>query len=120
MSKKRAGRQKFPRALPTSRRPAAVIISAAVMLSLAAGILARWVGPRPAARMNVATTPAGLSPASPSKEYVYAGGRLLATEAPGGPSTLSAPGNLVATTASDSRIDLTWAASASTVDHYQV
>jgi len=55
-------------------------------------------------------------PSSPSKEYIYAGGRLIATEEP---NPLAAPTNLVADTFSGSRIDLTWIA-APNAHHYQV
>lgn len=56
------------------------------------------------------------SPNSPSKEYIYAGGRLVATEEP---NPLLAPANLVADTFSSARIDLTWTA-APGAHHYQV
>ena len=55
-------------------------------------------------------------PNSPSKEYIYAGGRLLATEEP---NPLVAPANLVADTFSSSQVDLTWTA-APNAHHYQV
>lgn len=55
-------------------------------------------------------------PGSPSKEYIYAGGKLIATEEP---NPLVAPASLVADTFSSSRIDLTWAA-APNAHHYQV
>lgn len=54
--------------------------------------------------------------ASLSKEYIYAGGRLVATEEP---NPLLAPTNLVADTFSSTRIDLTWTAVPS-AHHYQV
>jgi hypothetical protein len=56
------------------------------------------------------------SPNSPSKEYIYAGGKLIATEEP---NPLVAPASLVADTFSSSRIDLTWSA-APNAHHYQV
>jgi hypothetical protein len=56
------------------------------------------------------------APNSPSKEYIYAGGRLVATEEP---NPLLAPTNLVADTFSSSRIDLTWTA-APGAHHYQI
>lgn len=55
-------------------------------------------------------------PNSPSKEYIYAGGRLVATEEP---NPLVAPTSLVADTFSGSQINLTWAA-APNAHHYQV
>ena len=57
-------------------------------------------------------------PSSPSKEYIYAGGRLIATEEPNS-NPLVAPTNLVADTFSGTRIDLTWSA-APNAHHYQV
>jgi len=56
------------------------------------------------------------SPGSLTKEYIYAGGRLIATEEP---NPLIGPTNLVADTFSNSRIDLTWTA-APNAHHYQV
>ena len=55
-------------------------------------------------------------PNSPSKEYIYAGGRLIATEEP---NPMVAPTNLIADTFSGARIDLTWTA-APGAHHYQV
>jgi hypothetical protein len=76
------------------------------------GIVSRVFYPSPAA------TP------SPSKEYIYAGGRLIATEEPTSsanpsPGSLAAPANLLATTVSDVRIDVTWNANPN-AHHYQV
>src|SRR5687768_7110059 len=55
-------------------------------------------------------------PGSPSKEYIYAGGRLIATEEP---NPMVAPTNLIADTFSSARIDLTWTAAAG-AHHCQV
>lgn len=55
-------------------------------------------------------------PNSPSKEYVYAGGRLIATEEP---NALVAPTSLVADTFSGTQVNVTWAA-APNAHHYQV
>src|ERR1043165_5006370 len=55
------------------------------------------------------------APSSPSKEYIYAGGKLIATES----NPLVAPASLVADTFSSSRIDVTWAA-VPNAHHYQV
>ena len=56
-------------------------------------------------------------PGSPSKEYIYAGGRLIATEEP---NPMVAPTNLIADTFSNARIDLTWTAAPPGAHHYQV
>jgi hypothetical protein len=55
-------------------------------------------------------------PSSPSKEYIYAGGRLVATEEP---NPLSAPLNLIAATFSQAQINISWNAVAN-AHHYQV
>jgi len=63
------------------------------------------------------------TPASLTKEYIYAGGQLVATEEPtgGGSSTLSAPATLIASGASGPQVYVSWAASTGgNVDHYQV
>ena len=62
--------------------------------------------------------PALPPPTSPSKEYVYAGSRLIATEE-ANPVTLAAPLNVEADTFSQSRIDISWNATAN-AHHYQV
>lgn len=56
------------------------------------------------------------SPANPSKEYVYAGGRLIATEEP---NPLVAPLNLLANTVSSAQITISWNA-APNAHHYVV
>ncbi len=61
------------------------------------------------------------SPGNPSKEYVYAGGKLVATEAP---VTLVAPSSLVATTVSNlypaaAQINVSWQATQG-AHHYEV
>lgn len=55
-------------------------------------------------------------PNSPSKEYIYAGGRLIATEEP---NPLVAPTGLVADTFSGTQVNVTWVA-APNAHHYQV
>lgn len=80
MSKKKANQQK--RALPLSRagRSAVFITVLVLSLGMVVGILARWNSLRPANKINAMLAPAGFSPNSPSREYVYVGGRLMATE----------------------------------------
>ncbi len=59
------------------------------------------------------------SPNNPSKEYIYAGGKLIATEAP---LALVAPASLIATTLSDlssPQVSISWGATTG-ADHYQV
>ncbi len=126
----------------TRRRSATliVIIALVLCLSLTGGLFAQWRGVNIGTQFKafiapvLQTTP---SPANPSKEYIYVGGRLIATEEPTGtasptpsptpvptptpPPSAAAPGNLVATTVSGTQINLTWTAPASgTVDHYRI
>lgn len=56
------------------------------------------------------------SPGSPSKEYIYAGGRLIATEEP---NPMMAPTNLIAATFSQARVDVSWNA-VPNAHHYQL
>jgi hypothetical protein len=79
-----------------------IVIAAALCLTIAGGALAKWKGLSPLGVFHTSTTtraplppaPSGLapstSPSSPAKEYVYAGGRLLATEEPTSTSTNNA------------------------------
>jgi hypothetical protein len=55
-------------------------------------------------------------PSSPSKEYIYAGGRLVATEEP---NPMAAPLNLIAATFSQAQINISWN-SVSNAHHYVV
>jgi hypothetical protein len=100
------------------------VIALVLCLSLAGGIFAQWRATRVINRMSAAPTPTPVVPGpdSPSKEYIYAGGRLLATEEPtGGTSALSAPGSFAATGTSDHSVHLQWAASTGgTVAQYKV
>lgn len=88
MSGKKVTRHKSARASQGKPRPR-TIFAVALALSLVAGgaVLA---GLRGAAKQlenkTSQVTPASLTPSSPSKEYIYAGGRLIATEEPAGSS----------------------------------
>jgi chitodextrinase len=126
MSKKKARQRRMPvnttaRRQSPSRRKFVIIIGVVLLLSLASGLLAQWrTAPHVGTKLTaMLLPPLGLAPGSPSKEYIYAGGKLVATEEPGN-VTLLAPSNLAATTASAAQINLTWTASPSAVHHYQV
>ncbi len=86
----------------TRRRSTGKVVLPALTLCLTASglTLAAWgrMGTRLAARQDEIPPPApplSYSPANPSKEYIYAGGRLVATEEP---STNASPGAVVART----------------------
>lgn len=63
--------------------------------------------------------PATPDPTKPSKEYIYAGGKLVATEEPSSGSSLTAPTSLVATGTSKAQINVTWNG-ISSAHHYEV
>jgi hypothetical protein len=104
---------------------------AAAALSLcivAAGLAATRYDPvrRAVGLMPLAAAQATPTPLPLSKEYVYAGGRLVATEEPASAATPTptpagpAPTNLVATATSASGVSLTWVAPAGNVIGYVV
>ena len=126
MSKSKQRKQRRQQAitpLPSkrpSRRPRALIFS--VLLCLLIGSVG-WAGWRSFSSLPVpapSTSTSSVSPATPTKEYIYAGGRLVATEEPVG-SSLTAPGSLTALWAapgSATGITLNWQASTGgTVSH---
>jgi hypothetical protein len=109
------------------RRKLVISICLLLILTFSFGLVAQWRGLPGMSRPSLMTPQSGNYNAnSPSKEYIYAGGRLIATEEPvssAGTSPLSAPSGLNATGNSlpQAQITLTWnAATGGTVDHYQV
>lgn len=101
MPKRRAARRAAARS--TGRRLTGKVVLVALALCLTASGLtwAGWsrIGARHAAAPSAISPPAppvpvSFSPASPSKEYVYAGGRLVATEEPASGPTPAAPTDL--------------------------
>ncbi len=93
MSKRKARQQQMVAAAQLASRKnrrIVALIALLLCLGLAGGIFAQWRATRVAPGMNAMLAPAPTIPApnSPSKEYIYAGGRLLATEEPPGQSPL--------------------------------
>jgi hypothetical protein len=84
MSKKKSQKQPAPNIAPRRKKSVVIIVGLVLCLSMAGGIFAQWS----TARMTI--LPAALLPqAQPtptpsvlSKEYIYAGGKLVATEEP--------------------------------------
>lgn len=107
MSKRKARQRKKATTAVAARGKRRVVAILAILLSLglAGGIFAQWRATSVKTGMNamlLPPTPAVPSPGSPSKEYIYAGGRLLATEEPTAsptpspsPSPSPTPGNEV-------------------------
>jgi len=90
----------------------------AVLLLALATIAGPW-SPLPDSRMRTAffSPPPPLpSPGNPSKEYIYAGGKLIATEEP---NLLVAPSSLIATTFSSAQVNISWTA-APNAHHYVI
>lgn len=86
MSKKARRRQKPSQPERHGRNRRKTLIAACLALSLVAAalVMARWLstGPAPAALSPAPLAPQPTPPPALSKEYIYAGGRLLATEEP--------------------------------------
>ena len=123
--KRKAGRAEERPAPRNKRRRwarAAVIAPLALCLVAAAAASLRWEPVRHAVGLAPAMEPAAQATPTPlqlSKEYVYAGGRLVATEEPtpaGGPP----PTNLIATATSATSVALTWTAPAGSISSYVV
>ena len=127
MSKKKARlKQTTHQPKRTSRRQPLVVIGLILCLGLTSAILAQW---RSMPHSFSATSPASLLPQSSptpslSKEYIYAGGKLVATEEPiigGGTSPLSSPGSLVANGSNAPQVTVSWTASTGgTVASYHI
>ena len=103
------------------RRSYVVIGCVCGILLLAFGTFAGPWSPLPGSKMRTSFfSPPAPSPlpstANPSKEYIYAGGKMLATEAP---SLLVPPLNVEANTFSHTRIDISWDPAAN-AHHYVV
>jgi hypothetical protein len=98
MSKKKARQQKRTHTVAAARgkRKVVAVIALLLFLILGGGILAQWRAARLPTGTNAlllaSPAPTVPPPNSPSKEYIYAGGRLLATEEPSGGGTTPAPG----------------------------
>lgn len=90
-----------------------------IVLLTAATVAGPWASSRTAQRIQalfLSPPPPLPSPNNPSKEYIYGGGRLIATEEP---YPLAAPASLVASTVSNVQVSITWSASPN-AHHYQV
>jgi hypothetical protein len=122
-------RKKVPgnvKRLRSSKRKSYITVAAvAVAITLCFGTVAGpWRNSFGARRLRAlfmapAPPPPLPSPNNPSKEYIYAGGKLIATEAP---VSLLAPANLAAITLSDlptPQVSISWSAT-NGADHYQV
>lgn len=121
-AKARQRKKKQEKRKQKSKRKLLVVVCSFLMLTFAIGIMAQWkILPGVSQPLALAPAPTGSFAAnSPSKEYIYAGGRLVATEEPSGNSSLSTPTAFSATAISNAQINLTWTAPSGIVDHYIV
>ncbi len=115
MSKKRVrNRRRQADTQGKSRRPIFAILLILLLAGAVASLNSRvprkataWISPPPSPTPTL------------TKEYIYAGDRLVATEEPSGVTPPSAPANVLADTFSGTRIDLSWTASPG-ADRYEV
>lgn len=123
MSKKRTPHRKPPEKKLRRRITKTTIVAIVICMAATGATVSRFESVRRALGLSAATTPAQAPPGNPSlaKEYIYAGGRLIATEEPPPAPTTSSPTNLVATATSTTSVSLTWSApAAGTVSHYLI
>ena len=129
MSKKKTTRQKKRTVGQLSKRSIYVSIATLGLITIlglgtVAGPWRNSSGAKKLRALFAAPAPVPPVPPSnnPSKEYIYAGGKLIATEAP---VTLVAPANVAALTVSDAaiaptpKVTISWESTAG-ADHYQV
>lgn len=102
-----------------NRRTYALAGGVCAVLLIAIGTIAGPWSPLPNSTMKTAFfSPQPLpSPGNPSKEYIYAGGKLVATEEP---NLLMAPTSVVANTFSSTQINISWTAPGTAPHHYVV
>lgn len=125
MSKRvaRKGKKRANKLRQKNNRKHLAIVCSLLILTFGIAVMAQWkILPSLSKPLASPSAQQGnFNANSPSKEYIYAGGRLIATEEPtGGNSTLLAPAAFSATTASNTQINLTWTAPAGAVNHYIV
>lgn len=121
MSKKRASKSKPPKKNLRRGMTKTILVAVALCLVATSAVVSRHESLRRTLGLSSAVTPAQQSPGtlSLSKEYIYSGGRLIATEEPSAPAS-TAPTKLSA--GSSSPINLKWLhpTAGGTVDHYVI
>ncbi|MDQ3024729.1 MAG: fibronectin type III domain-containing protein, partial [bacterium] len=120
------GRQRTNRRSWSRRSQAGVLIMLVLGLLATSATASRWntlrrmIGLAPAVVVSPAPPQSTPTPTL-TKEYIYVGGRLVATEEPVPTANGAGPSGLIATASSVSQVLLTWTApAAGTVSHYQV
>lgn len=123
----RTSRQRSPGVI-TRRRPQVAIAITVILVLAAAWTMLAYSGAldsafRQKGKKGKDVSTASFNSNSPAKEYVYAGGRLVATEETTGGGCATGPGTPgqpTATATSTTSVTIIWPASSETVDHYQV
>src|ERR1044072_8733873 len=124
---KTSGLQRRKGSIGVQRRRYVLTGGICTILLFAFATLAGPWSPLPGTRLRTAfiSPPAPVpSPSNPTKEYIYAGSRLIATEEPAA-VTLAPPASMIATSITDAgnppapRVTISWTATPG-ADHYQV
>jgi F5/8 type C domain/Fibronectin type III domain len=120
MSKRSIAKRSRPTARKVGRRKAVIVTGLLLSLILAGTVFAEWGSLFGAQKQRVSSrtaapsespTPMSLAPASPSKEYVYAGGRLIATEEPAGSQQVPPTPQNLSATPGNTQVSLSWSPS---------
>lgn len=128
MSKKMTRKSKPPQQR-VWRKPRVTAVAVGILCVVATAAASRWEPLRRAVGLPPAVAPAAQQPAGSlplAKEYIYAGGKLIATDEPATaptptPTPSAGPTGLTALATSGGSVLLTWAApAAGTVSHYSV
>lgn len=126
MSKRKAASKSKP-AVKFWRIPRVLVMTSGLFLVISVIALSWWQGVR--VKLYSAPTVAPAHPASTNlklaKEYIYAGGRLIAVDesaAKGSPpsSPGTAPSSFLATMQPTGQVALSWSPPAGSVDHYEI
>ena len=118
MSNKKTKRteRRWRSSIRTKRRYVIIGSSCLIFIVALAGVAGPWRTPFSKTRIGSLFFSPPPPPGSPAKEYIYAGGRLVATEEP---NPMAAPANLIAATFSNARVDVSWSA-VPNAHHYQL
>jgi hypothetical protein len=95
-----------------------MLTASLTVILMTSGVLAQWIGIFSFSRISQSVSPASLNRNMPAKEYLYAGGKLIATEEPIA-ANLAAPATLRSVSASGTQIQITWNA-VPNATHYEL
>jgi transcriptional regulator CtsR len=116
----------LPKTTPKWKRRWALAVAAVLVFTCAGGGLAHWsnlwaADQKSGSEKEAQIAPASLTPSAPAKEYIFAGGKLVATEEPSSaPSPPTAPSGLIATAAGSTQINLSWTDTSTNEDGFKI